>query len=108
MRGDRDGGTGPAMAQTMRAIQIDTYGDESVVKCRTVPIPGIAADEVLVRLHYTGINFMDIHTRQGKYRTSRTYAVSVPTTLGSISTLTRPSVTFSTSAAQGSISCWTR
>ena len=82
MRGDRDGGTGPAMAQTMRAIQIDTYGDESVVKFRTVPIPGIAADEVLVRLHYAGINFMDIHTRQGKYRTSRTYAVSVPTTLG--------------------------
>ncbi|MCA8933341.1 MAG: alcohol dehydrogenase catalytic domain-containing protein, partial [Rhodospirillaceae bacterium] len=66
----------------MRAIQIDTYGDESVVKFRTVPIPGIAADEVLVRLHYAGINFMDIHTRQGKYRTSRTYKVSVPTTLG--------------------------
>ncbi|MCB9958306.1 MAG: quinone oxidoreductase [Rhodospirillaceae bacterium] len=66
----------------MRAYQIDTYGDESVVVLRDVPVPEIAADEVLVRLHYAGINFMDIHTRQGKYRQSETYKVAVPTTLG--------------------------
>lgn len=43
-----------------------------------MPGPG----EVLVRLKFSGINFMDIHTRQGKYAASRTYPVSLPTTLG--------------------------
>ncbi|WP_353476212.1 quinone oxidoreductase (plasmid) [Salipiger sp. H15] len=66
----------------MRALQIDTYGDEDVVTSRDIPVPEIGPDEVLVRLGVSGINFMDIHTRQGKYRDSRTYEVSVPTTLG--------------------------
>ena len=38
--------------------------------------------EVLVRLAYSGINFMDIHTRQGKYVTSQTHPQTLPTTLG--------------------------
>ncbi|MDE1894261.1 MAG: quinone oxidoreductase [Xanthomonadaceae bacterium] len=66
----------------MRAIQIDEYGDESVVRFRDVAIPTPADDEVLVRLSVAGINFMDIHTRLGKYRNSRTYRVATPTTLG--------------------------
>lgn len=66
----------------MRAIQIDEYGDESVVRFRDVAIPTPADDEVLVRLSVAGINFMDIHTRQGKYKNSQTYRVSTPTTLG--------------------------
>lgn len=35
-----------------------------------------------MRVGFAGINFMDIHTRQGKYRTSQTYPVRVPLTLG--------------------------
>jgi NADPH2:quinone reductase len=66
----------------LRAIQIDEYGDESVVRFRDVAIPTPADDEVLVRLSVAGINFMDIHTRQGKYKNSQTYRVSTPTTLG--------------------------
>lgn len=66
----------------MRALQIDTYGDEDVVVSRDVSIPEIEPDEVLIRLAVSGINFMDIHTRQGKYRNSKTYEVSVPITLG--------------------------
>ncbi len=45
-----------------------------------VPEPG--AGEVLVKVAYAGINFMDVHTRQGKYRDSRTYPVRIPCTLG--------------------------
>jgi NADPH2:quinone reductase len=37
---------------------------------------------LLIRLAYSGINFMDIHTRQGKYAGSRTYPQTMPTTLG--------------------------
>jgi NADPH2:quinone reductase len=66
----------------MRAIQIDRYGGPEVIVRRELPIPAPGPDEVLVRLKFSGINFMDIHTRQGKYASSRTYPVSLPTTLG--------------------------
>jgi NADPH2:quinone reductase len=36
----------------------------------------------LVRLTHSGINFMDIHTRQGLFAASRTYPVRLPVTLG--------------------------
>ena len=66
----------------MRAIQIDRYGGPEVLIRRDLPIPSPSPGEVLIRLAYSGINFMDIHTRQGKYATSRTYPQSLPTTLG--------------------------
>lgn len=66
----------------MRAIQIDRYGGPEVLVRRDLPIPVPGPGEVLIRLRHAGINFMDIHTRQGKYDGSRTYPVSVPTTLG--------------------------
>lgn len=67
---------------SMRAIQIDTYGGPEVVTLREVPIPVPGPRQVLIKLHVSGVNFMDIHTRQGKYRTSRTYPQALPTTLG--------------------------
>jgi NADPH2:quinone reductase len=66
----------------MRAIQIERYGGPEVVVSRELPIPSPGPGEVLIRLAYSGINFMDIHTRQGKYAGSRTYPQSLPTTLG--------------------------
>lgn len=49
---------------------------------RDVPVPSPGVGEVLVRLAWSGINVMDIHTRQGKYAGSRTYPQVLPTTLG--------------------------
>ncbi|MCR0984901.1 quinone oxidoreductase family protein [Roseomonas populi] len=66
----------------MRAIQIDRYGGPEVILRRDIPVPTPGPGEVLIRLRHSGINFMDVHTRQGKYAESRTYPVSVPTTLG--------------------------
>ena len=66
----------------MRAIQIDRYGGPEVLVRRDLPIPSPGPRDVLIRLAYSGINFMDIHTRQGKYAASRTYPQSLPTTLG--------------------------
>ncbi|PLZ01945.1 quinone oxidoreductase [Burkholderia sp. WAC0059] len=66
----------------MRAIRIEQYGGPEVLQRVEVAIPVPAADEVLVRIAYAGINFMDVHTRQGKYRNSRTYPVRIPCTLG--------------------------
>ena len=66
----------------MNVIQIDRYGGPEVLVRRELPVPAPGPDEILVRLCHSGINFMDVHTRQGKYARSRSYQVAVPTTLG--------------------------
>src|SRR5437763_9652587 len=67
----------------MRAITIEEYGGPEVVHMREdAPIPEPREHEVQVRVACAGINFMDVHTRQGKYRNSRTYPVRLPCTLG--------------------------
>lgn len=67
----------------MRAIRIEQYGGAEVLQYREdvlVPVPN--EGEILVQVAYAGINFMDVHTRQGKYRNSRTYPVRIPCILG--------------------------
>ncbi|WP_426959560.1 quinone oxidoreductase family protein [Muricoccus radiodurans] len=66
----------------MRAIRIARYGGPEVLRREDIPVPEPAPGEALVRLRHAGINFMDVHTRQGKYETSHTYPVRLPTTLG--------------------------
>jgi len=67
----------------MRAITVDEYGGPEVVQLRQdVLVPQPREQEVQVRVAYAGINFMDVHTRQGKYRNSRTYPVRLPCILG--------------------------
>jgi len=67
----------------MQALTITTYGGPEVVHLRQdAPVPALEAGHLLVRVRCAGINFMDIHTRQGKYAHSRTYPVRLPTTLG--------------------------
>lgn len=66
----------------MKTIQIHQYGGPEVLRRIDAPIPEAPAGSVLVRVHHAGINFMDIHTRQGKYEKSRTYPVRLPCTLG--------------------------
>lgn len=66
----------------MRAIRIEQYGGPEVLRRADIDIPSPARGEVLVRVACAGVNFMDIHTRQGKYRNSRTYPVRAPCTLG--------------------------
>lgn len=66
----------------MRAIRIEQYGGPEVLQRVDIDTPSPKPDEVLIRVHCAGINFMDIHTRQGKYRQSRTYPVRLPCTLG--------------------------
>lgn len=49
---------------------------------RDVDVPVAKRGEVLIRISHAGINFMDIHTREGKYAGSRTYPITLPCTLG--------------------------
>lgn len=66
----------------MKAIRIEQYGGPEVLQRVEIDVPSPGADEVLVRVVFAGINFMDVHTRQGKYQNSRTYPVRLPCTLG--------------------------
>ncbi|WNI18753.1 quinone oxidoreductase family protein [Actinacidiphila sp. ITFR-21] len=66
----------------VRAIGISRYGDASVLEQWDRPLTRPGPGEVLVRVEFAGINFMDVHTRQGKYATSHTYPVRLPTGLG--------------------------
>jgi len=68
--------------KTMRCIRIEQYGGPETLRHLSIPIPSPREDEVLVRLRYAGVNFMDVHTRQGKYASSATYKVGLPCTLG--------------------------
>ncbi|SAH96035.1 quinone oxidoreductase [Bordetella ansorpii] len=72
-----------SLPKSMRALAIDRYGGPDVVQRRDdAPVPAPGPGEVLVKVACAGINFMDIHTRQGKYADSRTYPVRLPCTLG--------------------------
>ncbi len=66
----------------LKSIQIDRYGGSEVLIHRDIAVPQPAAGEVLIRITHAGINFMDIHTREGKYAKSQTYKVGLPCTLG--------------------------
>ncbi|KQR74273.1 quinone oxidoreductase [Burkholderia sp. Leaf177] len=66
----------------MKAIGIEQYGGPEVLIRKDIEVPAPKEGEVLVKLRCAGINFMDVHTRQGKYKTSRTYPVRLPCTLG--------------------------
>lgn len=53
---------------SMRAVQLDGYGDSDVLEVRTLPVPRPAAGEVLVRVHASGLNPKDAMIRSGAMR----------------------------------------
>lgn len=66
----------------MKAVQIAGYGGQDQLELRRLPLPQPGAEEVRVRLAYSGVNFIDIYTREGRYRRSGTYGAEPPFTLG--------------------------
>jgi NADPH:quinone reductase-like Zn-dependent oxidoreductase len=58
----------PVLAQktTMQAIVQDRYGSSSVLKLRSIDIPEIGADDVLVRVRAAGVHIGDLHVMTGQ------------------------------------------
>lgn len=66
----------------MRAVQITQYGGTEQLSLNSVSIPTPARGEVLVKIAYAGVNFMDVYTRRGAYAGASPYASELPLTLG--------------------------
>lgn len=52
----------------MKAIQVRSTGGPEVLELREVSDPVPHAGEALVRVHTSGVNFMDVYFREGKYK----------------------------------------
>ncbi|KAF9929176.1 NADPH:quinone reductase [Linnemannia zychae] len=55
------------MSSTMHAVQIPKHGDSSVLAYVSVPKPVPKPDQVLVKVAYAGVNFIDTYQRSGLY-----------------------------------------
>lgn len=64
----------------MKAAQITEYGDASVVQVNDVPVPVVAAGQVLVEVHASSLNPFDTTLRAGYMKDSM--PLQLPVTLG--------------------------
>ncbi|VVO17233.1 NAD(P)H-quinone oxidoreductase [Pseudomonas fluorescens] len=55
------------LPQTMTQIEITQPGGPEVLQPRQVPVPTVAAGEILIRVHAAGVNRPDVIQRAGKY-----------------------------------------
>ena len=53
----------------MKAIQIQQTGGPEVLTLADIPVPTLKAGEALVKVHASGINFIDVYYREGRYKT---------------------------------------
>jgi NADPH:quinone reductase len=54
-------------AQTVKAIRVHAYGGPDSLKLDEIPIGTPGPGEVLIRQRAIGVNYADIHTRNGRY-----------------------------------------
>ena len=62
----------------MKAVVVSDYGDADKLKLADVTPPSVSEGQVLIKLHFAGINFTDIYTRKGVYKKSNTYQNTLP------------------------------
>ena len=51
----------------MQAIQVSQVGGPEVLTLTDLPVPSPKADEALVEIKATGVNFIDVYFREGRY-----------------------------------------
>ncbi|KAG0336136.1 NADPH:quinone reductase [Podila humilis] len=54
-------------SQTIHAVQIAKHGDSSVLAYVPIAKPVPKPDQVLIKVHYAGVNFIDTYQRSGLY-----------------------------------------
>lgn len=77
------------MAKNMKVIQINKYGTADNMKLVKVPIPKLDKNEVLLKVVYASVNFLDIQMRRGDlvnqnfYKKNAQLSADLPMTIGS-------------------------
>jgi len=66
----------------MKAVQVVRFGAPDVLQIAEIARPEPGAGEVLVRLDFAGVNFIDVYMRSGHYARSHTYQTPLPMTIG--------------------------
>ena len=64
--------------RTMKAIRVQQYGDADQLRLDEVAVPVPGPGEVLVKIAYAGVNFIDVYMRSGVFKRSDTYAQTPP------------------------------
>ena len=52
----------------MKAIQVRATGGPEVLELRELPDPVPLAGEARIRVHASGVNFIDVYYREGRYK----------------------------------------
>lgn len=55
------------LPKTMQAAVINQFGDADAIHLQTLPVPKVAANEVLIKLEAAGVGSWDATEREGKY-----------------------------------------
>ena len=66
----------------MKAIRVSQYGGSDELALHDLDLPQPGRNEVLVKLDYASVNFIDVYVRQGRYKSSHAYRNKPPFTLG--------------------------
>jgi NADPH:quinone reductase len=66
----------------MKAVRIHAFGGPDVLVEDELPVPTPGPGEVLIKVEFAGVNFIDVYMRNGTYRRSHTYSTPLPMTLG--------------------------
>ena len=91
----------------MRAIQVKQVGGPEVMELAELPVPEPKANEALVKLAASGVNFIDVYFREGRYKTAVPFIVGqegagVVMAIGSGVKLVKPGDRVAWSGALGS------
>jgi NADPH2:quinone reductase len=66
----------------MKAVQVARFGGPAELRLAGVEKPQPGPGEVLVKLAYAGVNYIDVYMRNGSYARSHTYKTPLPMTIG--------------------------
>lgn len=72
-----------AEEKTMKAVALDSFGGPEKLKVQTIPVPELADDEVLIRVHTAGVGQWDPYEREGGFTEYMESEPKFPYVLGS-------------------------
>jgi NADPH:quinone reductase len=73
----------PAVPKTMRAAALDRFGGIETIQVKTLPVPEVGPDEVLIRVETAGVAVWDSFEREGGFARMFGTSPTFPYVLGS-------------------------